>query len=330
MRTIPAARRSVQQPKKRAAIFPSSRPEAYFDRMRIWLVDPLTKTQIKRLQIDRSRLRKKNQPAKFDPRYRQRLDIYTASPATLRAFVALRPVHLLTYFESALDWPFANPMLCREANDFFDRHFVKRFHRGEAGVRFYKGVTRYTDPRRAASNVVSYADRPSRITGEVDCLHVEYRLRRRAFQRLGINSVADLLAFDHYAFWQARLRLADLKYGTVGRRYLQSRSRGRRFWSSIRPRGYRFDVNQATGVIIANAPLDRYGRRLDGVVQRVLDHFGSRFRTSDCLIPFDVGHLLPASNTPSFSTIVGTLLPLAYLSRCPVDQKASSIPANDP
>jgi hypothetical protein len=79
----------------------------------------------------------------------------------------------------------------------------------------------------------------------------------------------------------------------AARRYHQSRSRGRRFWSSHAARGYRYDANHATGVIIAYQARDQDGIKLNGVVQRVLDHFGNKFRINDVLIPFDVRHLLP-------------------------------------
>ena len=58
----------------------------------------------------------------------------------------------------------------------------------------------------------------------------------------------------------------------AARRYHQSRSRGRRFWSSHAARGYRYDANHATGVIIAYQARDQDGIKLNGVVQRVLDH----------------------------------------------------------
>ena len=102
-----------------------------------------------------------------------------------------------------------------EAFDFLCRHVVKRWHRDQ-GIRFVVsdadgGITRYTGDRTAKNLLVIYNGRPSKETGEVECVHIEWRLKgRRALARAGINGLADLLRFDHRQFWSQRLLLSAI------------------------------------------------------------------------------------------------------------------------
>jgi hypothetical protein len=130
-----------------------------------------------------------------------------------------------------------------------------------------------------------YADKPSRTTGELYCLHLEWRMRRRQnLKRAGIVNVADLLKLDHRAFWEKRLLLAafDLrKLGRMHRNYVR-RIPGRTWVTSFGRMPYDHDL--------------RFGRLISfvtGSTQGVLDEFAPKFRVRDCLIPLDVQHLLP-------------------------------------
>lgn len=86
---------------------------------------------------------------------------------------------------------------------------------------------------RARNEYVIYADRPSKITGEVHCVAVEWRTSGKgACAEKGIRTFADLIAFDHLAFWKSRLKLAridmlklELDCQNVGRRVMLRRPR---------------------------------------------------------------------------------------------------------
>jgi hypothetical protein len=109
--------------------------------------------------------------------------------------------------EVSLDWTFENERERDAAQEFIRRHHVKRWH-GQQQVTVHKG-TRYSARRqvRAAPNMlVVYADLPCRVSGEVNCVHLEWRLSgARTLQRAGLSTVGELLQLDHYQFWKEML-----------------------------------------------------------------------------------------------------------------------------
>ena len=118
--------------------------------------------------------------------------------------------HHLNYTEHALNWIYANRKTKNEDKYWIDRHLIRRYHRGEQDIRFVEGETRYDARRRSANVTALYGDRASKVTGELFCLHVEWRCNRaNALRRLGINSINDLVDFDHRAFWRKRLLLCE-------------------------------------------------------------------------------------------------------------------------
>jgi hypothetical protein len=152
-------------------------------------------------------------------------------------------------------------------------------------------VTRYTGPPTAANNFVMYGGKPSRTTGELYCLHLEWRMRRHQnLERVGIVNVADLLKLDHRAFWERRLLLAtfDLrKLGRMHRNYVRGIP-GRSWVTSFGTMPYDHDLR-----------LGRLISFVTGSTQGVLDEFAPKFRVRDCLITVHVQHLLPDPNRPS-------------------------------
>jgi hypothetical protein len=123
----------------------------------------------------------------------------------------------VTYVELALDWTFADELQRDRARQIFDSCSFKKNHRRK-DVGFCK-TTRYTDARPAKTNLVAYSDKLSKATGEIHCLHVEWRLRHTAaLHRAGIYEIADLLGFDHREFWLPRLQMRTLDLKRFGRR----------------------------------------------------------------------------------------------------------------
>jgi len=109
--------------------------------------------------------------------------------------------------------------------DYFDRHFVQRWHKTRCVD--YCGTTRYTKERVWGTiNVVMYADRPSKITGG-PCLHVEWRLSGKglcADQEVG--TVRDLMTFDLAAFCKRNMILEEVDWLLLGRQsYGNSKSK---------------------------------------------------------------------------------------------------------
>jgi len=65
--------------------------------------------------------------------------------------------------------------------------------------------------RRAGRNLCLYADKPSKITGEVECAHLELRfLSNASCKRQGIERVSDLITADPQEIVRRNLRFYDL------------------------------------------------------------------------------------------------------------------------
>ena len=78
--------------------------------------------------------------------------------------------------------------------------------------------TRYDASRAAPNQVVFYREEYSRVTGELNCLHVEWRANSaRAVRSAGILTPLDLLNFSHRKFWSHHLLLVDLDEERLGR-----------------------------------------------------------------------------------------------------------------
>jgi hypothetical protein len=295
MRTLPEppCQITVQSIARKAApIWPVAR-HAFIDNLTVWVRQPLNRQHMAVV----APYHVEDGPAPFPGGYQQQLHI--AQPSTEALQTLARIPHMINYTELALNWICRNETDRDEAKDFFDRHSVKRWHRGE--VRYVKGVTRYTDRPWAPNNLAAYHDRRCKLTHEPYCVHVEWRLAgRQACQRAGIESAADLPSFDHRRFWEKRFILATVdlrKFGRFYRRYRLGRGAPRWVWVSRSGR-LQYDQDLRTGVILFNLA--------DRSTQKLLDRYGRMFRVRDCLIRLDIEHLLPpllnSDRPPQFTT----------------------------
>jgi hypothetical protein len=142
---------------------------------------------------------------------------------------------------------------------------------GRQGLRFVGGVTRYTGPRKAPNVLAIYRDRPSKVTGEIYCVHFDWRIKGvPALRRAGIISVTDLLTLDHRQFWRERLLLRDFNLRDLGRMYhvhVAGKGRRRRQWvvfSGRKEFPYQVDLRAGATIVRAlnstQAVLDLYGK----------------------------------------------------------------------
>jgi hypothetical protein len=285
-----------------------SRIDAYFDVVQVWLQQPLAPRRIAwlRSHCGRGGLKDHNEPAPFDLSYRQRLRLMQPQLPALQYLRELNGV-LFNYTEAALDWIFDDQFQKRAADLLARRYLIEKFHRQDSNL--VEGVTLYTRRRGARNKITSYADQPSRITGELDCFHIEARmLGVDAIRRAGINSVADLLTFDHRAFWQERLLMYDIDVRKLGRDYYAKvEGRRRRRSARISMHGsYQYDFDlRAGGTILQNLEMDlkERGERIGDSLctQQALDYLRKSFNMSACLQPIEVSHLWPVH----YSMIMG-------------------------
>jgi hypothetical protein len=266
---------------------------SYVDKLTIWLKQPLAKRQLAWLrgQCGTGGLHTLDQRARFDRSYVQRLQLNQPTHEAIQSLISLADSHL-TYVEVALDWTFDDEEVRDAAFAFVVRHHVKRWHRDQ-GIRFVKGVTRYTGPRSARTVLASYADRHCKISGELYCVHLEWRMRGvETLRRAGITCVADLLKLDHRRFWQDRLLMRDLHLRDLGRMYNihvagKGYRRGPWITFSGQNKQFAYDKDLRAGSLIVRAL---------GSTQAVIDQYRKWFNVNQCLCDIDVRHLLPPTH----------------------------------
>ena len=269
----------------------------YFDKIRIWL-----KVRLREWRIDwlrehcRGGLYEEQERERkcWDPRYVMCLQLYQPDDEALRWLANLGRQVLLNYAEVALDLVFNNKQEADAANELIRRYHIKKWH-GSQLVLFCRGIVRYSGPRRAANLLVVYADRPCRLSGDVYCLHLEWRLNgSRALQRAGLGTVSDLLELDHREFWLQRLLLRQVKLPVLGRLFSKHVLRWERRGASMIEDGR-----------IGERLLRSVGSEANkGTTQALVDRFRRRFEVSRCLQEIDVSELLPTVSADRYNLCV--------------------------
>lgn len=244
---------------------------AYFDRVQVWLQQPADSTTIAELKMSCGYVHQDNRPAPFDPAYRQRLDFKRPSDTAL-LWLAGQDGAVINETEPALDYVFATWRERDQQYDFWNWSLVRRWHGRRQHVYVHPGAseTRYDALRSAPNSTKLYKEKFSRITGELYCLHVEWRAHGvRGVRSIGIHSPADLLNFDHRQFWQKRLRFYDVEPERLGR-HLRMRASGQR------GRGRPYDDDQLRGEITLRC-VDSIQELIDDyrIPQRVLIHISN-------------------------------------------------------
>jgi len=263
----------------------------FFDKIGVWVQEPLDldeRNAVRRHCLLKRKLYSDLRPAGFDPRWRQRLEIYQPTPKAVQTLLSLRRRHYFNYFEPALDWIYDDSWDRDQARAALNHYFVKRYRRRDYDPPRDYG-TYYSGPRKTATNPVIYSDRVCKLTGELFCVHMDWRMRGKAnLENAGIHSLEDLLQFDHRAFWQARLLLLavdDLRrLGRIHNNHFCG-TRRRRDWIEFYGSLY-WDMDAWLGRIL-HTLFD---------TQQLLDRFGTKFAVRKCLVAVDASHLLPAQS----------------------------------
>ena len=291
MRPIPRNERAA----KAAHSIQPSDISAYIDCVHAWLPRRLSPQGLAWLAQQCGEVRVPRWRKRWDRvGYQQYIDLKQPNDAALHYLHSIGN-GLINYVEFALDWTFNYEDERDAAWIFTDRHIIKRWHRHSQGIRYVKG-TRYTAGRHGNSNLVGYADKPSRITGELYCLHIEYRMRLRALRRIGISSAKDLLNYDHHQFWTQRLLLRAIDLVRFGRRYnRQILHKGPRTgaWMQRRMDGTVYNQDRRTAGKIV---------RSYGSTQAVIDQYRKYLDVRGCLVDLDIGHLLPETSVDMAAT----------------------------
>ena len=266
---------------------------AYLDKIQVWLRQPLSKTELTwlRQQCGQGGLHVVNKVARFNRTLKQRLQLHQPTTAAIQSLSTKD--HYVNYLELSLDWVFQSEEERDEAYDFVCQYHVKKWH-GKQEVK-YQGiehVTRYTGPRRAPNVMVTYKDRHAKQTGEVNCVHFDWRIRGPALSRLKTTrndvllTLRDINLLDHRQFWQHKLLFFQVKARELGRQYrYQVEGKQRRGWVLFYCNNrFAYDVDHRTGSLMI---------RLCQSTQKVIDAYQKQVDVRNCLQQIPNLHLLP-------------------------------------
>lgn len=185
--------------------------EAFLDKLTIWAKPPLPDLEVQKLT------RLCGGPVKITPikwplffqgsQFPQRIDLHQPSRAALTLLIQRTGIHM-TRVELALDWIFADAETLAEAHKLLHRHRLIKFQRrsgqfysNNPDLTWYAKRRSYRNGRVAPFNYATYSDFPCKTTGEVHCLHQEFRIQGPALKRLELFSPPDLLTFDVHCFF---------------------------------------------------------------------------------------------------------------------------------
>ena len=181
----------------------------YIDAAQVWL-RPLSDAQMAWVECQCHRVHRYVPPPQWGS-LEVRLQLKRPSRAVLQ-FIRNIPDARVNYIEVALDWILESAEDRDQARKFVDAHsYNKNLRRNPK----YDHGTRYTNAEGAATNLVTYSDRPCKLTGELYCVHNELRITGTpTMQRHGLSLN---LKLDLPALWRAWAFLYELDLPHLGR-----------------------------------------------------------------------------------------------------------------
>jgi hypothetical protein len=263
----------------------------FFDKIQVWMKQPADTTTLARLRkLCGSMLDPLNLPAGLHRHrhYRQRLTFMQPQDELLR-WLAARKGMRINMVELAIEYVYGHRHDRDNAFEYLHRRLIRRWHSRRQLIRISRTSrheqlgqpthgklpgTRYDGGRRAANRTAFYRAAYSRVTGELDALHLEWRCKGlRAVRAAGISSAADLLRFDHQRFWQRHLLLVDIDPERLGR-LIRNRADG--------------TCDRAT--LDSDGTIGRRWLNMKPTIQEIIDALRPRVRISRALVP------LPTTN----------------------------------
>ncbi|TAL81017.1 MAG: hypothetical protein EPN75_05610 [Beijerinckiaceae bacterium] len=269
---------------------------AFIDKAQVWLKEPLPEADYAWLQSQCACVSPRWVRARFGRGYCLRLILTQPSREAL-CFLNTVDGLLLNHAEISLDWTFPDENQLAAAYKFACRFFVKRHHRNQ-GVRF-KWNTRYTGGRWQHSNVVAiYPDKHCKLTGEVLCLHFDWRIYgAAALKQHGINNIGQLADLNLRAFWKKHLVLAAIDPGDLGRAHFNKlhATKRRKPWI-VQCGRFSFDMDERAAAILWRSSSSRKEGHSEPSTQDLIDAFRFSYPVHRMLKTFKIDGLLPADS----------------------------------
>ena len=203
------------QPTDRKAAQLRSEPLYYFDVVQAWLTKPLNASQVRKLRRlcpDLDDRDGSSEPMHLNPEWTYRLQARQPTRAFLLALQKIEATQriLINYVELARDECWPSRRVLDQVKAYRDDHELRLWHpKRQDTVAFDDSQGNTYDAARKKPRVLTrYMEEHCRITGECDCLHSEFRLMGvQSVSRASINSVRNILDFDHAAWWRTKTRM---------------------------------------------------------------------------------------------------------------------------
>ena len=240
----------------------------YFDRMRIWLREPLSSQDRKSLEQNCPGMYEES--ALFGPYY-HKVELYQPNEFGLATLAHLPDDAMVTYLEPTCDVIMTDVAQMERVLDAFKHGFRQPWHRKKGVQSYSSGFSTRTPPkpgeRRAGSWFNWYIDHPCKLTGEAHCFHFEGKNEGRQFvKRLGIQHPRDLKDFDFDAYFRKHMRLYRVDLERLGRYHHNKRTRAKRKRTS--------PDDRKRGMILYRV-LSAHADQEDRSLQRFLDQYGT-------------------------------------------------------
>jgi hypothetical protein len=249
-----------------------ARAVGFFDKIAFRTRRPLSKTKMKTLSANASFVDVRiGHPIRNSP---DALIVTVVAPRRKALeLLAECPDLKLNYVEVALDFLAEDVSAAYLLHELFDCGFVQAWH-GKRETRRVENGT-YTGQKKPGHLFVWYSDRASKVAPWKSCLHVEGRHQgMAAVRRIGIQTPADLLTFDHTAYWRRYLNLYHIDLARLGRFHRNRTRRERRKNTSIDVSGrFKFDVDHRTGGLLFRI-FSAHAHQPIRSVQRFVDQYG--------------------------------------------------------
>jgi hypothetical protein len=253
----------------------------YIDKLQVWLRRPLNEKQLRQIQQHSDFTHAENERCWWDWRYVQKLQLYRPDRCAILLIAALDDTTVLNYIEIAVDFIFRDEGEVQRWLDAFKSGFLHRWHCRQMCVAAYSnGFSTRAAPRRGESRrgrwFNYYADKPCRITGEVDCFHFEGKHCGVQFlRRIGIHHPRDLVDFDFSSYFRKNLVLYNLDLERLGRYHDNCQRKTKRKKSRIIKYGARGIYNQDArlGGLLYQA-LAVHPDQQERSLLRFVDHYG--------------------------------------------------------
>lgn len=233
---------------------------------------------------------------------RQRIQLSQPSTEAFRFLVELGADEwLVNKIECAHDLIMGDAKEVAKLQDFLVRTWLQSHHGSARPEKV--GGTHYNAWRswKTRNQYVHYIPRCCKMTGEANCLHLEWRTNQaEALRAHGIGTVSDLIDFDHETFWRKKLILFHADAERLGRFYSNhfNGSRRRHPWLQKWGETQVENIDVRTGEILMRAAQQGIGRkepiRPAGAVQDLVDEYGQVARRSFIPIPTDLMFNVPA------------------------------------